>query len=119
MTFPQLVCYLSFVTSNELGPSLSSLKDALQIGILSVIAPPDGHGVFCLLPYLAVVRGWIRKFCHSCYNLVHRHDRLRYYTLMERATCLLYNDAKIMYERNKYVKIDAMKDTWGKTFLNV
>ena len=34
---------------------------------------------------------------------------------MERATFLLYNDAKIMPERNKYLGIDALKDTWGKT----
>ena len=46
---------------------------------------------------------------------VNRHDRLLYYTLIERATFHLYNDAKIMPERNKYFEIDALKDTWGKT----
>ena len=46
---------------------------------------------------------------------VNRHDRLLYYTLIERATFLLYNDAKRMPERNKYFEIDALKDTWGKT----
>ena len=61
------------------------------------------------------VRGWVRKFCHRCYNFVNRHDRLLYYTLIERATFLLYNDAKRMHERNKYFKLDALKDTWGKT----
>ena len=50
-----------------------------------------------------------------CYNFVNRHDRLLYYTVIERATFLLYNDAKIMHERNKYFEIDALKDTWGKT----
>ena len=34
---------------------------------------------------------------------------------MERATFLLYNDAKIMPERNLNLVIDALKDTWGKT----
>ena len=61
------------------------------------------------------VRGWVRKFCHRCYNFVNRHDRLLYYTLTERATFFLYNDAKVMPERNKYFEIDALKDTWGKT----
>ena len=32
-----------------------------------------------------------------------------------KATFLLYNDAKIMHERHKYFKIDALKDTWVKT----
>ena len=62
-----------------------------------------------------LIRGWVRKFCHRCYNFVNRHNRLLYYTLIERATCLLYNDAKRMHERNKYFKLDALKDTWGKT----
>ena len=35
--------------------------------------------------------------------------------MIKRATFLLYNDAKIMPERNKYLEIDALKDTWGKT----
>ena len=61
------------------------------------------------------LRGWVRKFCHRWYNFVNRHDRLLYYTLIERATFLLYNDAKIMPEINKYLEIDALKDTWGKT----
>ena len=61
------------------------------------------------------LRGWVRKFCHRCYNFVNRHDRLMYYTLIERATFLLYNDAQRMHERNKYFEIDALKDTWGKT----
>ena len=61
------------------------------------------------------VRGWFRKFCHRCYNFVNIHDRLLYYTLTERATFLLYNDAKTMHERNKYFEIHALKDTWGKT----
>ena len=61
------------------------------------------------------VRGWVRKFCHRCYNFVNRHDKLLYYTLIERATFLLYNDAKGMHERNKYFELDALKDTWGKT----
>ena len=44
-----------------------------------------------------------------------RHDRLLHYTLIERATLLLYINAKTMHERNKYFEIDALKDTWGKT----
>ena len=63
----------------------------------------------------AHIRGWFRKFCHRCYNFVNRHDKLLYYTLIERATFLLYNDAKTMHERNKYFEIHALKDTWGKT----
>ena len=55
------------------------------------------------------------EFCHRCYNFIYRHDRLLYYTLIERATSLLYNDAKIMHKRNKYFEMDALKDTWGKT----
>ena len=51
----------------------------------------------------------------SCYNFVNRHDKLLYYTLIERATFHLYNDAKIMPVRNKYFEMDALKDTWGKT----
>ena len=73
--------------------------------------------------YFTIVRGWVRKFCHRCYNFVNRHDRLMYYTLIERSTFLLYNDAKRMHERNKYFEIDALKDTWGKIngtfFLNL
>ena len=61
------------------------------------------------------LRGWVRKFCHRCYNFVNRHDRLLYYTLIERTTFFLYNDTKIMPERNKYLEIGALKDTWGKT----
>ena len=61
------------------------------------------------------LRGWFRKFCHRCYNFVNIHDRLLYYTLIERATFLLYNDAKRMHEQNKYFEIYALKDTWGKT----
>ena len=61
------------------------------------------------------IRGWARKFCHRCYNFIYRHDRLLYYTLIERAKYLLYNDAKIMHDRNKYFEMDALKDTWGKT----
>ena len=63
----------------------------------------------------AAIRGWFRKFCHRCYNFVNIHDRLLYYTLIERATFLLYNDAKRMHEQNKYFEIHALKDTWGKT----
>ena len=62
-----------------------------------------------------LLRGWVRKFCHRYYKFVNRHDRLLYYTLIESATFLLYNDAKRMPERNKYLEIDALKDTWGKT----
>ena len=40
---------------------------------------------------------------------------LLYYTLIERATFFLHNDAKRMHESNKYFEIDALKDTWGKT----
>ena len=40
---------------------------------------------------------------------------LQFYTFIERATFLLYNDATIMHERNKYFAIDALKDTWGNT----
>ena len=61
------------------------------------------------------IRGWFRKFCHRCYNFVNIHDRMLYYTLIERATFLLYNDAKTMHEQNKYFEIHALKDTWGKT----
>ena len=61
------------------------------------------------------IRGWVRKFCHMCYNFVKRHDRLLYYTFIEKATCLLYNDAQIMSERNKYLEIDTLKDACGKT----
>ena len=69
--------------------------------------------VCCTL--MARLRGWFRKFCHRCYNFVNIHDRLLYYTLIERATFLLYNDAKTMHEQNKYFEIHALKDTWGKT----
>ena len=62
-----------------------------------------------------MLRGSVRKFCHRCYNFVNRHDMLLCYTLIERAKCHLYNDAKIKHERNKYFEIDALKDTWGKT----
>ena len=67
------------------------------------------------LDKISKIRGWVRKFCHRCYNFVNRHDRLMYYTFIKRATFLLYNDAKRMHERNKYFEIDALKDTWGKT----
>ena len=40
---------------------------------------------------------------------------LLYYTLIKRATFLLYTDVKTMHERNKYFETDALKDTWGKT----
>ena len=48
------------------------------------------------------VRGWVRKFCHRCHNQnnAYGHDRLVYYTLIERATLFLYNDTKIMHNRN-------------------
>ena len=65
-----------------------------------------------------LLRGWVRKFCHWCYNFVNRHDRhdrSLYYTLIETATFLLYNDAKTIHERNKYFEKAALKDTWGKT----
>ena len=62
-----------------------------------------------------LIRGGFRKFCHRCYNFVNIHDRLLYYTLIERATFLLYNDTKTIHERNKYFEIHALKDTWGKT----
>ena len=71
--------------------------------------------VFPLFAEICVVRGWVKKFCHRCFNFVNRHDILLYYTSIERATFLLYNDAKIMPERNKYLEIDALKDTLGKT----
>ena len=45
------------------------------------------------------IRGGFRKFCHRCYNFVNRHNRLLYYALIERATFLLYNDAKTMHEK--------------------
>ena len=45
------------------------------------------------------IRGGFRKFCHRCYNFVNRHNRLLYYTLIERAIFLLYNDAKTMHEK--------------------
>ena len=61
------------------------------------------------------LRGCVRKFCHRYYNFVNKHDRLLYNTLIERATFLLYDDVKIMPERNKYLEIDTLKDTWGKT----
>ena len=64
---------------------------------------------------VTIIRGWVRKFCHRWCNFVNRHDRLLYYTLIERATFCLYNDAKIMSERNKYTEIVALKDTWDKT----
>ena len=57
-----------------------------------------------------MVRGWVRKFCHRWCNFVNRHDKLLYYTLIERATFRLYNHAKIMSERNKYSEIDALKE---------
>ena len=56
------------------------------------------------------IRGWVRKFCQRCYNFVNRHDRLLCYTLIERAAFLLYNDAKIMHERNTYFEIEDLKD---------
>ena len=46
-----------------------------------------------------IIRGGFRKFCHRCYNFVNRHNRLLYYALIERATFLLYNDAKTMHEK--------------------
>ena len=58
--------------------------------------------LLCIDARIYGVRGWVRKFCHMCYNCLNRHDKLLYYTLIERATFLLYNDAKTMYERNKY-----------------
>ena len=51
----------------------------------------------------------------SVIGVITRHDRLLYYTLIKRATFLLYNDAKIIQERKKYFEIDALKDTCGKT----
>ena len=56
---------------------------------------------FELEPYLinTSIRGGFRKFCHRCYNFVNRHNRLLYYTLIERAIFLLYNDAKTMHEK--------------------
>ena len=48
---------------------------------------------------VCIVRGGFRKFCHRCYNFVNRHNRLLYYTLIERATFLLYNDVKTMHEK--------------------
>ena len=66
-------------------------------------------------PFTGFIRGWFRKFCHRCYNFVNIHDRMLYYTLIERATFLLYNDNKTMHEQNKYFEIHALKDTWGKT----
>ena len=72
---------------------------------LTVIFGENSHKI--------AIRGWFRKFCHTrCYYFVNIHDRLLYYTLIERATFLLYNDAKTMHEQNKYF---ALKDTWGKT----
>ena len=68
-----------------------------------------------IVQFLYFLRGWFRKFCHRCYNFVNIHDRLLYYTLIERATFLLYNDAKTIHEQNKYFEIHALKDTWGKT----
>ena len=59
------------------------------------------------------IRGWVRKFCHRCFNFINRHEM--YYTLIERVIFLLYHNAKIMSERNKYFEIDALKYTWGKT----
>ena len=78
------------------------------------------HVTFVLIIYFdwlqgPHIRGWFRKFCHRCYNFVNIHDRLLYYTLIERATFLLYNDAKRMHEQNKHFEIHALKDTWGKT----
>ena len=63
------------------------------------------------------IRGCVGKFCHRCYNcnFVNRHDSLLYYTLIKRATFLLYNDVKTMHKRNKYLEIDALKDTRDKT----
>ena len=49
--------------------------------------------------HMAIYEGGFRKFCHRCYNFVNRHNRLLYYTLIERATFLLYNDAKTMHEK--------------------
>ena len=54
-----------------------------------------------ILDSLYALRVWVRKFCHRCYNFVnYRPDSLLYYILIERATLLLYNDAKRMHERN-------------------
>ena len=64
--------------------------------------------------FAALVRGRVRKFCHRCYDFVNRNNGLMYYTLIERATVLLYNYVDIMHERNKYFEIDVLKDTWGK-----
>ena len=54
---------------------------------------------FQFLSLLPDLRGGFRKFCHRCYNFVNRHNRLLYYALIERATFLLYNDAKTMHEK--------------------
>ena len=51
----------------------------------------------------------------SCYITINRHNRLLKYTLLERATFLLYNDIKPMSKRNKYFKLSVLKDRWGKT----
>ena len=58
------------------------------------------------------VRGWVRKFCHRCFSLKLLIDMV---DCCIKATFLLYNDAKIMHERQKYFEMDALKDTWVKT----
>ena len=97
---------------------LSLVLTNLSVGIsLICLFPCDFllSGIHNLRLAWNALRGWFRKFCHRCYNFVNIHDRLLYYTLIERATFLLYNDAKTMHEQNKYFEIHALKDTWGKT----
>ena len=62
-----------------------------------VLEDNPGRNVRCA--NCQVIRGGFRKFCHRCYNFVNRHNRLLYYTLIERATFLLYNDTKTMHEK--------------------
>ena len=65
----------------------------------SVTRTRTGTGTWTTGVTAIALRGGFRKFCHRYYNFVNRHNRLLYYTLIERATFLLYNDAKTMHEK--------------------
>ena len=41
---------------------------------------PNRQPLSFLTKYIKTyIRGWVRKFCHRCYNFVYRHDRLLYF----------------------------------------
>ena len=56
------------------------------------------------------LRGWVRKFCQRCYITINRHDRLLNYTLLARATFLLYDGPDLKL----FILVG-----WGRSFLSV